>query len=159
LEFVNWIFENEIDHSQTTKIKYMKRVIGLGGIFVKYKDPEAVKAWYGKHLGLQMDQYGTNFEWRHSDAPEKKGFTQWSAFDAKTTYMEPSKADFMINYRVENLEELVRILKSEGVTVLDEIETFEYGKFVHILDNEGIKVELWEPIDEVYEKFVERSTK
>jgi predicted enzyme related to lactoylglutathione lyase len=73
--------------------------------------------------------------------------------------MEPSKADFMINYRVENLEELVRILKSEGVTVLDEIETFEYGKFVHILDNEGIKVELWEPIDEVYEKFVERSTK
>lgn len=137
----------------------MKRVTGIGGIFMKYKDPAATKEWYGKHLGLHIDQYGASFEWRHSDAPEKKGFTQWSAFDADTTYMEPSKADFMINYRVENLVELVRLLKNEGVTILDEIETFEYGKFVHILDNEGIKVELWEPVDEIYENLVEGSTK
>ncbi|MFZ4463714.1 MAG: VOC family protein [Bacteroidales bacterium] len=124
----------------------MKRVTGIGGIFVKYKDPQAAKDWYSKHLGMQMDEYGSTFEWRENDNPERKGNTHWSAFDANTDYMEPSKASFMINYRVENLVELVKILREEGVTILDEIETYEYGKFVHILDNEGIKIELWEPV-------------
>ena len=137
----------------------MKRVTGIGGIFVKYNDPQATKDWYSKHLGMQMDQYGTTFEWRDSDQPEKKGYTQWSAFEADSNYMEPSKAQFMINYRVENLEELAKLLREEGVTILDEIETYEYGKFVHILDNEGIKIELWEPFDEEHAKYVEGLTK
>lgn len=137
----------------------MKRVTGIGGIFFKCKNPEQIKAWYQKHLGLDTDAYGTNFEWRQSDAPEKKGFLQWSPCVEQTKHFEPGKKDFMINYRVENLEALVKALKEEGVTVLDEIETFEYGKFVHILDMEGNKIELWEPNDIAYDKIVEGRTK
>jgi predicted enzyme related to lactoylglutathione lyase len=136
-----------------------KRVTGVGGIFFKCQDPDKIKQWYNKHLGLQTDAYGTNFEWRQSDAPEKKGHTQWSPFKADTTYFTPSEKEFMINYRVENLEELVAQLRNEGVTITDEIEVFEYGKFVHIMDPEGNKIELWEPVDEEYDKIVEGRTK
>lgn len=137
----------------------MKKVTGIGGIFFKCKDPNKVKSWYQKHLGLNTDKWGTNFEWRHSDDPAIKGHTQWSPFTADTRYFEPSEKDFMINYRVENLEALVRELKKEGVTILDEIETYEYGKFVHILDLEGNKIELWEPVNEEYDKLVKGRTK
>lgn len=137
----------------------MKKVTGIGGIFFKCKDPKKVKTWYQQHLGFNTDKWGTNFEWRHSDNPEIKGHTQWSPFAADTKYFEPSEKDFMINYRVENIEELVRELKEEGVTVLDEIEAFEYGRFVHILDVEGNKIELWEPVNEEYDKIVEGRTK
>ncbi|MFZ6663372.1 VOC family protein [Peijinzhouia sedimentorum] len=136
-----------------------KRVTGIGGIFFKCKDPKAMKQWYGEHLGLQTDDYGTNFEWRQADNPDKKGFSQWSTMSENTKHMEPSKKDFMINYRVENLEWLVEQLRAEGVTICDEIEAFEYGKFVHILDPEGNKIELWEPNDIEYDKIVEGRTK
>ncbi len=125
----------------------MKKVTGLGGIFFKCDDPEKMKEWYGKNLGLSTDAYGATFEWRHADDPSKKGSTIWSPFKKATKYFEPSAKDFMINYRVENLEELVLQLKNEGVAVLDDIASYEYGKFVHILDPEGNKIELWEPID------------
>lgn len=125
----------------------MKRVTGIGGIFFKCKDPKKMNDWYKTHLGLNTIQYGANFEWRDAADPNKAGSTQWSAFDEKTKYFEPSTKEFMINYRVENLEALVEELKKEGVTVLDKIETFDYGKFVHILDVEGNKIELWQPID------------
>jgi predicted enzyme related to lactoylglutathione lyase len=131
----------------------MKRVTGIGGIFFKCKDPNKVKEWYKKHLGLNTDQYGTNFEWWQGADPTKKGFTQWSPFAEATKYFEPSTKDFMINYRVENLELLIEQLKKEGVTIVDTIETFEYGKFVHIVDVEGNKVELWEPNDIEYDRF------
>lgn len=137
----------------------MKRVTGIGGIFFKCKNPEAIKDWYKTHLGFDTDQWGTNFEWRQADHPEEKGFTQWSPFADTTTYFEPSKKDFMINFRVENLEKLVALLKSEGVTVLDDIATFDYGKFVHILDPEGNKIELWEPKDITYDTIVVGRTK
>lgn len=135
------------------------RVTGLGGIFFKSENPQKLKEWYNKHLGLKTDQWGTNFEWRQADAGTQKGFTQWSPFSETTTYFEPSAKDFMINYRVKNLEALIEELKSEEVTVLDEIEEYEYGKFIHILDLEGNKVELWEPNDEEYDKLVEGRTK
>jgi predicted enzyme related to lactoylglutathione lyase len=122
----------------------MKRVIGLGGIFFKSEDPGKLKDWYGKHLGLPISDYGVNFEFREADDPTKMGTTVWSPFKATTTYFEPSPKQFMINYRVENLEWVVEQLKSEGVTVLDEIQSFDYGKFVHILDPEDNKIELWE---------------
>ena len=133
----------------------MKRVTSLGGIFFKCKDPDKVKEWYSKYLGFNTDQYGTTFEWRQSDDQTKKGFTVWSPFNESTKYFEPSPKEFMINYRVENIEQLVEELKKEGVTVVDEIEVFEYGKFVHILDVEGNKIELWEPNDEEFEKMLE----
>jgi predicted enzyme related to lactoylglutathione lyase len=136
-----------------------KRVVGLGGIFFKSKNPKEIKSWYSKHLGLETDAYGTSFEWRKADNPEEKGFTQWSPMTDETTYFQPSENEFMINYRVENLEKLVEILREEGVNVLDAIETFEYGKFVHILDPEGRKIELWEPHDKNYDEIVEGRTK
>jgi predicted enzyme related to lactoylglutathione lyase len=136
----------------------MKRVTGVGGIFFKCQDPENIKAWYAQHLGFNTDQYGTNFEWRQASDPQKKGFTQWSPFAANTKYFEPSTREFMINFRVEDLEALVPLLKAEGVTVLDEIESFDYGKFVHILDPEGNKIELWEPVDEHYDEIVDGRT-
>jgi predicted enzyme related to lactoylglutathione lyase len=139
--------------SQKNGTAKMKRVTGIGGIFFKCKDPGKVKAWYNTHLGLNTDQYGTTFEWRLASDSTKKGFTQWSPFSDSTKYFEPSAKDFMINYRVDNLEALVTELKKEGVTVVDKIETYDYGKFVHILDIEGNKVELWEPVDIVYDKF------
>lgn len=126
----------------------MKRVTGLGGIFFKVDDPVKTKEWYQKHLGLNTDEYGAMFEWRLLDDPNKKGTTVWSPFKNTTTYFEPSQKEFMINYRVDNLEELVKALKSEGVEVVDEIAVYDYGKFVHIMDNDGNKIELWEPIGE-----------
>ena len=125
----------------------MKKVTGIGGIFFKCKDPNKMIEWYKTYLGFDTSQYGANFEWRQDTDPTKKGSTQWSPFAETTKYFEPSTRDFMINYRVENLEALVEQLKNEGVTIVDNIETFEYGKFVHIIDVEGNKVELWEPTD------------
>ena len=124
----------------------MKRVTGIGGIFFKCQDPAKLKEWYKTHLGFDIMPYGVKFDWREADDPTKKGSTAWSAFSEKTKYFDPSTKDFMINYRVENLEALVEELKKEGVTVLDKIESYDYGKFVHILDEEGNKVELWEPV-------------
>lgn len=136
----------------------MKRVTGIGGIFFKCQDPEQVKQWYSTHLGLQTDQYGTTFEWRLADDPAQKGYTQWSPFKDTTKYFEPSAKEFMVNFRVENLEWLVEQLRKEGVTILDEVEAFDYGKFVHILDPEGNKIELWEPNDPEYDKIADGRT-
>ncbi len=135
-----------------------KKVTGVGGIFFKCADPDKMKEWYGANLGMKTNEYGSLFEFRKSDSPEEKGYLQWSPFKETTTYFEPSKKDFMINYRVENLEEMVKDLKAAGVNVLDEIETFEYGKFVHILDPENNKIELWEPVDQVFTKLYEGTT-
>lgn len=129
-----------------------KKVTGIGGIFFKCKEPKALKDWYSKNLGLNVNQYGAVFEWRQGADTTKKGFTQWSPFKETTKYFEPSTKDFMINYRVEYMQELVAELKKNGVTICDSIETYDYGKFVHILDLEGNKIELWEPNDMVYEK-------
>lgn len=136
-----------------------RRVTGIGGIFFKVKDPAKTKKWYQEHLGLNTDRYGTTFEWKSATNSEEKGFTQWSPMDAKTEYFQPSEKEFMINYRVENLEELVETLKTEGVQILDEIATYSYGKFVHILDPDGHSIELWEPIDSDYDNLVEGRTK
>lgn len=137
---------------QTNNPSTMKRVTGIGGIFFKCKDPKKMNEWYRTHLGLNTNEYGAVFEWWQGADSTKKGFTQWSLFSEKTKYFEPSTKGFMINYRVENLKTLVAELKKEGVTISDTIETVEYGKFVHILDVEGNKLELWEPNDIAYEK-------
>lgn len=137
----------------------MKRVTSIGGIFFKCKDPEKIREWYSKHLGINSDKYGTSFEWRHADDNTKKGFTAWSQFPETTKYFEPSDKEFMINYRVENLNWLVEELRKEGVTIVDDIEVYEYGKFVHIMDIEGNKIELWEPIDVEYDRIAGVITK
>ncbi len=128
------------------------RVTGIGGIFFKCKDPKAVREWYKTNLGLQTNQYGSVFEWYQGADNTKKGFSQWSPFKETTKYFEPSTKEFMINYRVVHLDALVDQLKKNGVTVTDTIERYDYGNFVHIMDPEGNKIELWEPNDVAYEK-------
>jgi predicted enzyme related to lactoylglutathione lyase len=123
-----------------------KKVTGIGGVFFKCKDPKKVIDWYQKHLGLTTNPYGATFEWYEGSDSTKKGQTQWTPFAEKTKYFAPSKKDFMLNYRVTNLVDLVEQLKKEGVTVVDKMETYDYGKFIHIMDIEGNKVQLWEPI-------------
>ncbi|UII19494.1 VOC family protein [Fulvivirga ligni] len=137
-----------------------KKVTGIGGIFFKTKDPVKMREWYTEHLGLVTNEYGSLFEFRNSENPEKKEYLQWSTFSEDTKYFEPSKKEFMINYRVENLEALVDELKANGVKILDEIATYDYGKFVHILDPENNSIELWEPIDQVFtDNYEDETTK
>ncbi len=125
------------------------RVTGIGGIFFFSDDPEATKQWYAKNLGLEVNEYGSTFEFRNANRPDEINYLQWSAFKSGNEYFAPSKREFMINYRVQHIEALVEKLKANGVTVVDSIENFEYGKFVHIMDLDGTKIELWEPVDSV----------
>ena len=148
---LGFAFNNLITHKSGNNPN-MKRVTSIGGIFFKCKDPKQMREWYKTHLGLITNQYGAVFEWRQGADTTKKGFTQWSPFKESTKYFEPSTKDFMINYRVENLVALVDELKKEGVTIADTIASASYGKFVHIMDIEGNKIELWEPNDIEYEK-------
>ena len=125
-----------------------ERVTGLGGFFFKTKDPQAVKPWYREHLGLNTDDYGCTFWWKDKDGNDCS--TQWSPFKEDTQYFKPSEKQFMMNFRVADLENLLKTLKEEGVTVVGEMETYDYGKFGWILDNEGNKIELWEPVDSAF---------
>ncbi len=123
----------------------MKKVTGLGGVFFKCQNPKDMNEWYAKNLGIAVGDYGATFEWRHEDNPDKKGTTAWSTFPETTKYFNPSTKPFMINYRVENLVELMEELKKANVTIVDAIAEYDYGKFLHIMDPEGNIIELWEP--------------
>jgi len=135
------------------------RVTGIGGIFFRSKDPKTLKKWYGENLGLALDEYGSVFEFRNANRPEQINYLRWSLFDEKTTYFNPSKKDFVINYRVQNIVGLVKNLKMNGVTVVDNIQEYGYGKFVSIMDPEGNKIELWEPVDSYFTKIGGKTTK
>ena len=126
------------------------KVTGIGGIFFYSKNPKETNEWYGKHLGLAIDKWGSPFEFRNANRPEEINYLRWSPFDEKTDYFNPSEKHFMINYRVSNIEGLLKKLRDNGVTIVDNIQEYEYGKFVHIMDNEGNKIELWDPIDSVF---------
>lgn len=125
-----------------------KRVTALGGIFMKSSDPAATRAWYNEHLGFNAEQYGATFEWRHVADSGKKGTSVWNPFPADTKYFAPSGREFMINLQVENLEWLLGQLKAEGIEQIGEMQAYEYGKFAHIVDPDGTKIELWEPSEE-----------
>ena len=135
------------------------RVTGIGGIFFHSKNPKETNEWYRKNLGLVIDQWGSPFEFRNANRPEEINYLRWSPFDEKTDYFKPSEKQFMINYRVNDMEGLVKKLRDNGVTIVDDIQEFEYGKFVHIMDNEGNKIELWEPIDSVFTAMGGETTK
>ncbi len=119
----------------------MKRVTGIGGIFFQSADPVALRTWYQKHLGVDVQAWGgAEFKWA-----DPQGATVWSISNATSTYFAPSTASFMINYRVPDLHGLVQVLKEEGCNVLDKIEESEFGKFAWVMDPDGNKVELWQP--------------
>jgi len=126
------------------------KVTGIGGIFFKSPNPEKIAEWYGKNLGLAIYQYGSSFEFRNANNAEEINYLRWSPFEENTEYFNPSEKEFMINYRVQNIEGLVKKLRENGVTIVDNIEEFNYGKFVHIMDPEGNKIELWEAVDSIF---------
>lgn len=144
---------------QEQQLDITPKVTGIGGIFFFSKNPDDTKAWYAEHLGLEVNQWGSSFEFRNAHKPDEINYLQWSPFKQGSDYFLPSQKEFMINYRVQNIEGLVEQLKQKGVTILDAIETFDYGKFVHIMDAEGNKIELWEPIDHVFTAMNLKTTK
>ena len=122
----------------------MKRVTGIGGVFFKAKDPAALGAWYKRHLGIDVQDWGgAAFTWADSDGTPVGGTTAWSVGDGAN--FAPSNASFMVNYRVEDVHALVAALKAEGCNVLEKIDDSEYGTFAWVIDPEGNKVELWQP--------------
>lgn len=153
---------SEIDKKGQKELDVTKtepRVTGIGGIFFKTENPQKMKEWYGKNLGLAIGENGSPFEFRNAHHPDEINYLIWDTFPDTTDYFDPSEKEFMINYRVQNIEGLVDDLKKEGVTVVDEIADYPYGKFVHILDPEGNKIELWEPIDSFLTQLGGKTTK
>lgn len=129
------------------------RITGIGGVFFQCDDPKKMRDWYAENFGLITDEYGALFEFRKADAPEVPAYLQWSTMSRESDHFKPSQSPFMINYRVENIEALVEQLQASGHEMLDEIAAYDYGKFVHLLDPEGNKIELWEPVDEVFTEY------
>ena len=124
----------------------MRRVTGIGGIFFSAKDPKALCAWYQKHLGIDVQNWGgTAFSWADADGKPTKGTTIWSIAAADGKHFAPSASTFMVNYRVEDLAGLLKALREEGCKVLEKTDDSEYGKFGWVMDPEGNKVELWQP--------------
>ncbi|QNH61244.1 VOC family protein [Hymenobacter sediminicola] len=122
------------------------KVTGIGGIFFFSDNPQETREWYAKNLGLEVNDWGSTFESRNVERPDEVNSLQWSPFKTGSDYFAPSTKGFMINYRVQNIERLVEQLKANGVMVLDKIASYDYGKFVHIMDADGNKLELWEPV-------------
>jgi len=138
--------KNQTDSSASPVDKTTPKVTGIGGIFFFSDNLDETKQWYAKNLGLAINDWGSSsFEFRNLDRPEEIGSLQWTPFKKGSDYFAPSKKEFMINYRVQNLEGLVAKLKENGVTILDDMVSYDFGKFVHIMDAEGNKIELWEP--------------
>jgi len=135
------------------------KVTGIGGIFFFSKNPNELKEWYSKNLGLAVNDYGSSFEFRNAHCPDEINYLQWSPFEENSEYFKPSEREFMINYRVQNIEGLVKKLEENGVTILDKIEEYDYGKFVHVMGPEGTKIELWEPVDHVFTEMGGETTK
>jgi len=151
--------ETEQPSHSTSQNDTIPKVTGIGGIFFFSDNPEQTKDWYAKNLGLEINEWGSSFEFRNANRPEEINYLQWSPFKKGSEYFAPSKKEFMINYRVQNIERLVKKLQENGVTIVDSIVAYDYGKFIHILDDEGNKLELWEPIDSVFTEMGGKTTK
>tara|TARA_B110000467_G_C17928956_1_gene268908 strand:- start:14 stop:442 length:429 start_codon:yes stop_codon:yes gene_type:complete len=138
--------KNEIRSVSTQDQK--PKVTGIGGVFFFSDTPSETREWYTKNLGIEINDWGSSsFESRDLNNPEQINSLQWTPFKTGDDYFSPSKKDFMINYRVQNIEGLVKQLKENGVILLDSITSYDYGKFIHIMDDQGNKIELWEPVD------------
>jgi predicted enzyme related to lactoylglutathione lyase len=132
--------------NQTASSATTPKVTGIGGVFFSSANPKEANEWYAKNLGLEINDWGScSFESRGLDKPAEINSLQWKTFKTGNDFFSPSQKEFLINYRVQNIEGLVKKLKENGVTILDDITTYDYGKFVHILDPEGNKLQLWEP--------------
>jgi predicted enzyme related to lactoylglutathione lyase len=138
----------ENQNNQTESSLLTPKVTGIGGIFFFSDNLKETREWYAQNLGFEINDWGSSsFESRNINNPDEINTLQWSPFKKGDDYFSPSKKDFMINCLVQNIEGMVKKLKENGVTILDDITTFDYGKFVHIMDSEGNKIELWEPTE------------
>lgn len=125
----------------------MARVRGIGGIFFKSANPEALREWYAKHLEIISNgEYGTMFQWNQPDSPSADNCTTWCIFPESTKYFQPSQSSLMVNYVVDDLHAVLDALRKEGVWVDPKVEEFDYGKFGWIMDPDGNRIELWEPL-------------
>ncbi len=120
----------------------MAKAIGLGGIFFKSRDPAALSAWYAKHLGLSLEDWGGV---RFDEDAARPGFTLWAPFAADTSYFGPGPQPYMINFRVDDLDALLAQLRADGVTVDERTDNNELGRFGWIVDPDGTRIELWQP--------------
>ena len=134
----------------------MKKVTGLGGIFFKTDDHERTRSWYRDHLGIDSEIWGSVFHWREDADPEQRGYTAWCPFKQDATKFEPSKLPFMVNYRVADLVGLLAELRTAGVEIVGEMEQHENGKFAWIMDPDGQKIELWEPVPSAEDPYLPR---
>ncbi len=134
------------------------RVTGVGGVFFRSPDPAATREWYAEHLGLGTDDYGTNFRWRSHSDPESVGHTQWSPFDQDTDYFGDSAQQAMVNYRVDDLDAILERLQASGVALAGEMQVEPFGRFQHVIDGDGRRIELWEPVDQEYATIVDGVT-
>lgn len=141
--------KNQAEKSTSPVDTTTPKVTGIGGIFFYSGNPDKTKEWYTKNLGIEINDWGSSsFESRNLDNPDKINSLQWKPFKNGDEYFSPSKKNFMINYQVQNIEGLLSKLKENGVTVLDNITAYDgIGKFVHIMDADDNKIELWEPED------------
>ncbi len=128
----------------------MAQVTGIGGIFLKFKNPAAMRDWYKDVLGMQTNDYGVLFEF-NGDTSTTKGFLQLGTFEETSDYFGDANQQTMLNFRVDQLKEFKTELESNGVKIINEIASYSYGKFLHIEDPEGNRIELWEPIDNEFE--------
>jgi len=136
---------NQKDNS-TSPVDTTPRVTGIGGVFFTSENPKEAKEWYVKNLGIEINDWGSSsFESRDLNNPDQINSLQWKPFKKGDPSFAPSKKDFMINYRVQNLAGLISKLKANGVTIVDEIASYDFGDFIHIMDAEGNKIQLWEP--------------
>ena len=125
----------------------MARITGIGGIFFKSRnDNAALAAWYRKHLGMQIESFGGAILKWPDDKAEDNGLTVWHVAEKESDWFSPSDSSFMINYRVDNLDDMIAQLRADGVEIVGGPESHENGKFAWIMDPEGNKVELWEPM-------------
>ena len=136
----------EVDTAAVTSGEFT-RVTGIGGVFFKSSDPARTLEWYRTHLGIDAEDYGAfAFQWTEKDRPDQTGYTVWSVFPDSSEYLAPSEEPYMVNFRVADLDALITALTREGVRVVGGIEEHPNGKFAWILDPEGRKIELWEPV-------------
>jgi catechol 2,3-dioxygenase-like lactoylglutathione lyase family enzyme len=124
----------------------VKRVTGIGGVFIKSADPARLREWYQRHLGIPLEDWGgAVFQWAGPENPGGTGTTVWSVFEARSAYFGPGPAQFMVNYRVADLRALLATLRAEGCQVDDKVDESEFGRFGWVVDPDGNRIELWEP--------------
>ena len=139
------VFSIRIETLYNPHVQQRGRILGIGGIFFKSANRDQMREWYSKHLGLADKGEGVTLPWRDHDDPQKEHVTVWTVFPTSTDYFDPSRAPFMVNYIVDDLDALLDRLEQEGVKIDAKRMNESYGRFAWIYDLDGNKIELWQP--------------